>query len=626
MGSVSDAAGEKGLEEEGAGHDLKDVHLEVHRQLALLCKPEDDAGGALQPPPLIELLLRLEQEVVRVLGGAEGQGFEALGHGSLLHLLYDCRDEAEVAQVFAARQGTAAGAWAGALTACARRLMAACGREAGGEAVSRYLCGAFPEEVGVAVGEEQESSTVDEAMLLLPLEAVPGVLTTPSLSTGQDVGRPRPAVDVVDPRTGALQGAILDGEDDEGYGGLLSRAVEAVLRTPVLRCISTEWEEEAASLGPLRRFLYALAATPLTAFRQGSLLRLVDAVRVLEVPRTPPSFLRLPHVPSVEALRAALSPSARAEEVVGAVIALLAQTRSEIEPVRDVIISRLRTMAGGEEAAASWVLRCLMVVPLPLRTVIGHGVFIEALVTVTPTGHTLLTSKAREVKEMAVLVEIGEAVGIEAWQRLRHAPVPLTGTTASSLVSTSHPPPIMSAPTPIRQFATAVPRPAKGEGGGGECGDGISSYEQANQHLQSIRDMYVMDGETQTRTAGLREVAAGGLYVVGNELYSQAVHFLPEIIQNVEDNRYRAGIVPELDISLVSGDVLRFEFNEVGFTKENVTAICKVNDSTKPRNREGGYIGHKGIGFKSLFKVRHTAFCALLDATALAAGSCICKL
>jgi hypothetical protein len=43
--------------------------------------------------------------------------------------------------------------------------------------------------------------------------------------------------------------------------------------------------------------------------------------------------------------------------------------------------------------------------------------------------------------------------------------------------------------------------------------------------------------------------------------------------------------------------------NEDGFTRENVEAICKVGASTKTRNNSQYYIGEKGIGFKSVFKV-----------------------
>jgi hypothetical protein len=52
---------------------------------------------------------------------------------------------------------------------------------------------------------------------------------------------------------------------------------------------------------------------------------------------------------------------------------------------------------------------------------------------------------------------------------------------------------------------------------------------------------------------------------------------------------------------------LLIDCNEVGFTKANVEALCRIGASTKKsRERSTGYIGEKGIGFKSIFKVAET--------------------
>ena len=58
---------------------------------------------------------------------------------------------------------------------------------------------------------------------------------------------------------------------------------------------------------------------------------------------------------------------------------------------------------------------------------------------------------------------------------------------------------------------------------------------------------------------------------------------------------------PELRISMSSREV-RFDNNEVGFSEENVLAICNIGKSTKDRFA-AGFIGNKGIGFKSVFKM-----------------------
>jgi hypothetical protein len=51
----------------------------------------------------------------------------------------------------------------------------------------------------------------------------------------------------------------------------------------------------------------------------------------------------------------------------------------------------------------------------------------------------------------------------------------------------------------------------------------------------------------------------------------------------------------------LSEDKIVIESNEDGFCEANVFAICNVGESTKTGAR--GYIGEKGIGFKSVFKV-----------------------
>eukprot|EP01103_Thecamoeba_quadrilineata_P011325 TRINITY_DN267_c0_g2_i4.p1 TRINITY_DN267_c0_g2~~TRINITY_DN267_c0_g2_i4.p1 ORF type:complete len:1421 (-),score=259.62 TRINITY_DN267_c0_g2_i4:61-4323(-) len=77
-----------------------------------------------------------------------------------------------------------------------------------------------------------------------------------------------------------------------------------------------------------------------------------------------------------------------------------------------------------------------------------------------------------------------------------------------------------------------------------------------------------------------------------------------ELIQNADDNDYADGVVPELSITLLNRSLL-IACNEVGFNKQNVDAICGINASTKvgKKNEEEGYVGEKGIGFKSVFKV-----------------------
>lgn len=72
-------------------------------------------------------------------------------------------------------------------------------------------------------------------------------------------------------------------------------------------------------------------------------------------------------------------------------------------------------------------------------------------------------------------------------------------------------------------------------------------------------------------------------------------------VQNADDNSYAPGVEAALVFVVQSGHVMVFN-NEVGFTSANLRALCDVGNSTKTGSSTG-YIGHKGIGFKSVFRV-----------------------
>lgn len=88
---------------------------------------------------------------------------------------------------------------------------------------------------------------------------------------------------------------------------------------------------------------------------------------------------------------------------------------------------------------------------------------------------------------------------------------------------------------------------------------------------------------------------------LSSQLYEKSTHFLLELIQNADDNTYNCPS-PTLSFSYKPGS-LRIDCNEVGFTAENVEAICAISRSTKSgKTSYGEYIVEKGIGFKSVFK------------------------
>lgn len=127
-----------------------------------------------------------------------------------------------------------------------------------------------------------------------------------------------------------------------------------------------------------------------------------------------------------------------------------------------------------------------------------------------------------------------------------------------------------------------------------------------------------LDGEQQKVAAKQREREGRGIKRLSLELYSKDTHFVLELIQNADDNSYPgivetgtgkpeaweglAGATPPSLKFVVGEDSILVLNNEVGFTESNIRAICDVGKSTKGAHRSG-YIGQKGIGFKSVFRI-----------------------
>ncbi|XP_017542148.1 protein NO VEIN isoform X1 [Pygocentrus nattereri] len=90
---------------------------------------------------------------------------------------------------------------------------------------------------------------------------------------------------------------------------------------------------------------------------------------------------------------------------------------------------------------------------------------------------------------------------------------------------------------------------------------------------------------------------------LSTELYSKDTHFVLELIQNADDNSYLQDDPEQPAVAfVVQRDCITILNNECGFEEKNVRAICDVGKSTKGKHI-CGYIGQKGIGFKSVFKV-----------------------
>ncbi|PMD48990.1 hypothetical protein L207DRAFT_505973 [Hyaloscypha variabilis F] len=138
----------------------------------------------------------------------------------------------------------------------------------------------------------------------------------------------------------------------------------------------------------------------------------------------------------------------------------------------------------------------------------------------------------------------------------------------------------------------------------------VQMKQEADDHLRDIRrrkGVDLSDGQQSDNVEDLNRA----LNILSDELYTKPTHFLLELIQNADDNNFKSddptiSMILNNDYDLVV-HYLRIDCNEVGFTKANVEALCRIGASTKKsRERSTGYIGEKGIGFKSIFKVAET--------------------
>lgn len=89
---------------------------------------------------------------------------------------------------------------------------------------------------------------------------------------------------------------------------------------------------------------------------------------------------------------------------------------------------------------------------------------------------------------------------------------------------------------------------------------------------------------------------------LAKNLYTSKARFVFELLQNADDNSYAkaaaVGAAPCVSFRVFPHRII-MECNEDGFTNQNLEAICSVGKSSKTGSQ--GYIGEKGIGFKSVF-------------------------
>jgi hypothetical protein len=132
---------------------------------------------------------------------------------------------------------------------------------------------------------------------------------------------------------------------------------------------------------------------------------------------------------------------------------------------------------------------------------------------------------------------------------------------------------------------------------------GVTAPREVIERIRT--EDYLLDIEEESDRVrrgakSLHKKLNSALDLLSKDLYSKKSHFILELIQNADDNDYARGVVPQLTFNLTPHRLVLLN-NEIGFSERNVQALCSVGDSSKAK--KSGYIGEKGIGFKSVFTV-----------------------
>ncbi|KAI0544642.1 hypothetical protein F4679DRAFT_589289 [Xylaria curta] len=132
--------------------------------------------------------------------------------------------------------------------------------------------------------------------------------------------------------------------------------------------------------------------------------------------------------------------------------------------------------------------------------------------------------------------------------------------------------------------------------------------EAAQAHIAEIRRSKGFDAGSGDGNCNVHDLDAA-LEILSAELYQQSTHFLLELIQNADDcsydDRSSDDEIPTMYIRYWNGR-LRVDYNEDGFTKADVQALCRIKNSTKVTTESK--IGEKGIGFKSVFRMANVVW------------------
>ncbi|CAI9290486.1 unnamed protein product [Lactuca saligna] len=266
--------------------------------------------------------------------------------------------------------------------------------------------------------------------------------------------------------------------------------------------------------------------------------------------------------------------------------------------------------------ASKFMLECLAYLPIEFRS-FATDVLLSGFRSIVKDASSVILSECRHTEHRVMLHELGFSLGVMEWIE-DHRIFSVSDSIKSSEfdqkedASTSY--------TPVERKGVLS---TKGNVKTEDCqlNDVIGKkmdHKKVKKHssrsnnekesakiIESIRrEEFGLDPSIEEEDTILKKQHARlgrALHCLSQELYSQDSHFLLELVQNADDNVYPCDVEPTLTFILQEEGVIVLN-NEQGFSVENIKALCDVGNSTK-KEPSAGYIGKKGIGFKSVFRV-----------------------
>ncbi|KAL2923355.1 Chaperone protein HtpG [Bienertia sinuspersici] len=272
------------------------------------------------------------------------------------------------------------------------------------------------------------------------------------------------------------------------------------------------------------------------------------------------------------------------------------------------------------------VIECLVFLPSEFRF-FAADILVHGLQSLVKDVASAILVQCKGNEERLMLHEIGFALGIIEWIDDHHSACPFTDNNTSipvvapSLTSVGSNKEFDFGHGPNKNtFSTNNDEHRIDTGASTPMGCSVVknsennvSYHLAEQEIKEAalviesirRDEFGLDPNISDKESNLlkKQHARLGraLHCLSEELYSQDSHFLLELVQNADDNVYPENVEPTLSFILRENGMTVLN-NERGFTAKNIRALCDVGNSTK-KGSSAGYIGQKGIGFKSVFRI-----------------------